>query len=1209
MKRLIAVNLVLLLAMHWPLSAKEVLTLPVSASAQWPVILLDLGQQAALAEDSATRIAMGEISSKERVSSVEVADQEINVFHPGFADWSVAFRFRLKDPPQTKAYRFWARWRQGGEPDVCIQTFEIWAGPDAEHLRNSGTFALKPKGWQAAWISGESLVALQAEDRVIEIRNSGAGQDVKVFDAFLLAPPWAALPVVASVDKPLLLLELGQSPLLAGLEKNPAVQVFIGSASSGIGAESLLTDKDEVQVFHQGFGNWQAHFRFELEPSIPAGRYRFFARYKSGGEVSQVTQRFTIKAGSNPERLATRVELTTTNKTPWEYQWLQAEDSLTLLPGDRWLEINNSGQADGAKVFDAFLLQTEAPAADWMNVEQAQLRNRFLALVKQNPAAKRHLYVLDGPGKNGDTLFTGLAAREAEKHYENLSVAYLIGEPAETMAQQLNINSLPAAMISDANDTLLGMVSQPNSAAEVSRFLADPGKGGNMPVPPAVKTNAPTPVKQGKPAAWLVGGLQDGLAGVSVAGLDSESVLRPNPGQPYVSLQMQGGEMKTWQPAQTQNDGSVDILKAVPHAYGWSRGTGYALLYLHADQAQSIDLHLQQSGIKTQAWLDGNSLALDQDPKPPTVFLSAGERLKTVLKGLTPEGLLATALAEQQEPPRLAKLELAPGWHSLLLKLIMQHDAGQRFFFKALFTDEQGQAIEDMQTQLSDPTAELSLQQIAAQLRPLMFIDAPANLPHPGDAIKLRLDLRWHPILEQPRLPIPLPRFKSRLQLRLVDYGGKQISQREITDLFPGQVEVDFGPIEAPGYYAVYASLFTEDGHLIMHYPADGFSVVRGSAEQKLRLQRKKLWDNDYYALADGDKSFSRAGDYFVWLQRMGIFNSYGGYPGFDQQYRSQWQQARQLGLQLFADSAGDSHWLNDKPEQGARFIDAAASFTRYFKASNEIDIRYEAEWQNLRDPKHWVERVKREYELVHQARQDGHYVGGSLVRPGEGEWFKQALQLGLDRYQDAWDVHAYPQKSPRFGDPLGNGALEDERGVLEAYASLGKKNSLPFWLGETGVKAMHGLTGRRWQAEQTAKMIAWVNSRNDYLGLAFCIAHEYDQAYGRLWDYSMGHKPGEAALYTASALIDGLPYQAVYTGDAAIQAGKFGTTLMIWRDDDKNTVWPLRLDPEQAWLVIDVVGSVHPLTLDASGHAGIAISASPVYVVTKAEYEKLTRF
>ncbi|MDD5631007.1 MAG: hypothetical protein PHI13_03120, partial [Methylococcales bacterium] len=244
--------------------------------------------------------------------------------------------------------------------------------------------------------------------------------------------------------------------------------------------------------------------------------------------------------------------------------------------------------------------------------------------------------------------------------------------------------------------------------------------------------------------------------------------------------------------------------------------------------------------------------------------------------------------------------------------------------------------------------------------------------------------------------------------------------------------------------------------------------------------------------------------------------------------------------------------------------------------------------------------------------RSDAHYVGGSLVRPGDkegaGQWFKQVLQLGLDQHQDAWDVHAYPQKAPRFGGPIGNGENEDERGVLATYASLGRKNSLPFWLGETGAKTMHGLTGRRWQAEQVAKIIAWVNSRSDYLGLAFCIGHEYDLAYGRIWDYSMGHKPGEAAMYTASALIDGLPYKSFDAKDANIQAAYFGETLMIWRTDEAAGNWPLRLDQGKSWVLADAVGHTQELKVDASGYAIIPISSSPVYVLTRTDYERLTR-
>ncbi|MFI3184547.1 MAG: hypothetical protein QX198_01035 [Methylococcaceae bacterium] len=1184
--------------------------LPVLGTIEQPVLLLELGSEPPPAGeiDKTLHVFTGDVAGHEGDTAIQIAKDEISSLHPGFGNWKISFRFNVKSGLPAKPHLFWALWKQGGDPTVCMQTFEIWAGPDSSRLELRATLPIKPKGWEYAWIAADSQVTFKSDDSVIEVRDSGAGHDAKVFDAFLLASPLSSLPASGTADHPLVLLELGNAPLFATAEKSTTLQVQLGTATTGAKTESLLTEKDEVQVFHQGFGTWDAAFRFELNPEIAPGQYRFYARYKSGGEVSQVQQNFTVKAGAKAEELATRAEFSLTNSTPWEYQWLQALATVTVLPGDRWLEITNTGKADGAKVFDAFLLQQETPLGDWMNAQEASERNHFLTLTKAVPDAKRRLMVLDGPGKNSEMLFRGLALDAARPYYEKLSTTYLIGPEAENMARSLNIATLPAALITDDSYTILGVLTEPKSDVEVPRFLADPDKVGTMPIPTVVKVDAPKPLNNGVPEAWLVGGLQDGLSGLSIFGLDNETVLRSNPDQPYLSLQMMGGEMQTWRTATTGINGITDIEASTQHAYGWSRGTGYAQLYLHTDQATQALVHLKQSGIKTSVWLDGQPLNLAVDPN----LQSPGNAIKRLLHGLTTEGLVATALSDKSEAPQLATLNLSPGWHSLLVKLVMQHDQGQRFYFTGLFTDLAGKPLESIKTQLTDPTADLALNRIAARLRPLIFVDAPANLPQPGDALKLRVDMRWHKILEETGLPEPLLRFQAKLRLRLVDYSGNEIAVREITDVFPGIVDVNFDKLNEPGYYAVYPSLYTPDGQLIMHYPADGFSIVQGVAEQKLRLDKKKLWNNDYYALADGDNSFMQEGGYFSWLERIGVYKSFGSYPGFDPQYQAKWEQAKKLGLVLFADSSGDSNWLNDNPKDGQAFIAAAVPFTRYFKATNEIDIRNEAAWQKLREPAHWVQRAHWEYEQAHKQRSDAHYVGGSLVRPGDkdgaGHWFKQVLQLDLDKYQDAWDIHAYPQQAPRFGGPIGNGENEDERGVLAAYASLGKKNSLPFWLGETGAKAMHGLTGRRWQAEQVAKTIAWVNSRSDYLGLAFCIGHEYDLAYGRIWDYSMGHKPGEAALYTASALIDGLPYKEFAAKDANIQAAYFGDTLMIWRSDEAVGKWRLQLSPGKSWVSVDVVGHIQELALDDSGVAELPISVSPVYVLTRSDYQRLTR-
>jgi hypothetical protein len=106
-----------------------------------------------------------------------------------------------------------------------------------------------------------------------------------------------------------------------------------------------------------------------------------------------------------------------------------------------------------------------------------------------------------------------------------------------------------------------------------------------------------------------------------------------------------------------------------------------------------------------------------------------------------------------------------------------------------------------------------------------------------------------------------------------------------------------------------------------------------------------------------------------------------------------------------------------------------------------------------------------------------------------------------------------------------------------------------------------------------------------------------------------MGHKPGEAAMYTASALIDGLPYRAVDAKDTNIQAAYFGETLMLWRTDEATGDWLLKLDPGKPWVLVDVVGHLQELVVDTSGIANILTTNSPVYVLSRSDYERLTRY
>ncbi len=923
----------------------------------------------------------------------------------------------------------------------------------------------------------------------------------------------AELPVLGSPAQPTMVLELGSAPALTKT-RDARVRVTVGELSMHEGDASASTGPDEVTSRHPGFGTWNLAFRFRLKPPSGLGQANFWARWRQGGEPNVCVQAFDIWAGPEPSRLERRGTVRLKPKG-WNYAWIAAQQPLEFKAGDAVVEIRVKGAGHDAKVFDAFML---AP----------------LQAASRPPAA-------GGPG----------------------------GPPETGMA--------------------------------VGSSTVKPA-GGAMTSEKIQASAEPAPLRNGIPEAWLVGGLHDGLAGLSIYGLDSETVMRPNPGEKYFSTQLMGGEFRTWREAASDSAGVTVVEDKAPHSYAWSAGTGYAQLYLHADRASRILLRWRQSGMLTSGWLDGRPLEFAADSTSAPI--NAGGEFPA-----------------DAEPPRRATLNLSPGWHRLLVKLVMRHTQGQRFFFAARFTDTESRPLDAIRTRVADPEADLGLNAAAAKLRPLIYVDAPANLPQSGDPLKVRADIRWHPLAKEKTLDAPLPSFEAVLQLRLTDYSGKQLAVRKIRGRFPAEITVDFGRTPEAGYYAVHPALYSPAGALIMAYPPDGFTVIRGAAAQRERLDEKKLWNNDYYALADGDRSFGQEGGYFSWLERMGIYRSYGAYPGFSSARQAKWELAKQRGLILFADSAGDSDWLNDKPEDGRKFIDALAPFTRYFKASNEIDTRREAKFQKLRDPEHWVRRAQWEYEYLHQVRPDAHYVGGSLVRPGDmartqgypdglgpGRWFVEVLKLGLDKYQDAWDVHAYPRDPPRLGGPIGNSESEDERGVLAAYASLGRTNTLPFWLGETGAKAAYGHDGRRWQAEQAAKMIAWANSRRDYLGIAFCIAHEYDWGYGRLWDYSMGHKPGEAALYTAGALIDGLPYRSIDTRDPKVQAAWFGETFMIWRTDETDSEWRLSLDPSKSWLAVDVVGRARALSVGGDGAANITISASPAYVLPKAEYERLMR-
>ena len=175
----------------------------------------------------------------------------------------------------------------------------------------------------------------------------------------------------------------------------------------------------------------------------------------------------------------------------------------------------------------------------------------------------------------------------------------------------------------------------------------------------------------------------------------------------------------------------------------------------------------------------------------------------------------------------------------------------------------------------------------------------------------------------------------------------------------------------------------------------------------------------------------------------------------------------------------------------------------------------------------------------------------------------------------------------------------------LKCYKTLGKKNKHPFWLGETGARACHGRDSRRWQTEMVAKMTACICSRKDFHYIGFlwpwrCIPTVKPS------DIPTSHNPADAALYVASALIDGFEYQKLNLGKN-IQAAKFGPTIMLWSVRGKQLV-QLSLDHKQKWVKVDVVGRITPLKINNKVYE-IHIDKSPVYILTDKKYQELTAF
>ena len=1005
-----------------------------------------------------------------------------------------------------------------------------------------------------------------------------------------LPRPNLDLPVSATEEHPVYLFEA--APFVPGTRAEPeGVRLFSGEITDHEG-DTVSTFGDTLLCLHHaGYKASSATWRYRLDERMAPGHYEVWTNYTQGGVAAQ---QFTVGAGATAEAVTARASFTQ-HAESWQRLWRRGS-KLTLYPGDTILEITMSGMATAQKSVEGFLLVRTGDLPAGMTAAGGQARLTCASFTPQK--ITRRLYVLEGERARDSDGYFQVMTGEGAAAGAGTRVTILDGEEARQVARGAHVPGVPALISMDDRYAVLGVLTGPQSAAKVLRFLQDPVKNGARPALPEAPEEAASPLHDGVPAAWLVAGVWGGPGGLSLYGLDTEPHLRPAPGDPVALSFFDRYQASSWRGAATTPSGLCVIQPATDDCL-WSRGAAYAHLYVKADQAGEVRLHLIHTGIESGGWLEGQAVAFAEDPQPPSAFSAWMKTSPPAAEaGLTDQGNPVPVKLAARQKPCVATLKLAPGWHRLLLKLVMQQGKGEVFAFGACFTDAGGEPAVGLTTRLADPEANRAARAPAVRLTTLIGVDAPANLPRAGEPVQLRVDLRWLTDLgpgavDPAQVPSPILPFPGKLVLTLTDYDGQVVTRTEITGRFPAQATVKLAKPLPAGYYAVQPTLYDDQGRLIATYPPDGFSVIGGTAAPQERKLDKKMAVT-FYFMVEGYKEV-----YFPWMLRMGIYRNVGSHNAFAQPL---WEAAKAQGLLLSADFW--DYWNNESPESKQKLAQESAPYTRWFKSMNEIDIVPQRP-----TPERMVERTKWEYEAAHAARSDAVYTGPSLVRVGVDDWFEQCLKLGLDQYVDAWDVHAYPQRPPRLDGTIANSPKETELGVLQAYEKLGRTNTKPFWVGETGARASHGRDARRWQAETVAKMVAWANARPDIQVIGFLVPWESPRATrGFDWlDIPVAHQPAEAAYYTASALIDGFPCRRVKADNPDIDAAWFGDTFMIWTAGPEST-YTLKLEKPGAWVRVEVDGRVRPLAVASDGTATLQVTGEPCYVLRQDRYKRLTR-
>lgn len=957
------------------------------------------------------------------------------------------------------------------------------------------------------------------------------------------------------------------------------------TAFSTDGAKSYSKDGwRTIQL--DGHADSQITLDYELSENTTPGRYRAHTLFKIGGVADQ---QFDIWAGASPNDLAPRLTFKQNNGKSWEAAWRVADGTLMLFPGDRFLRIVNSGKASERKLLRSVVLSLDEPLSEGMTAAGSETRQRLVEREISEPRGK--LVILEGENAKAAEPIYGALTQQPEAIADQ-PVQILYGEEARELALTYGVRDLPTLLAIGSSGVTLGVLVAPEQSSEVESFLANPSVPETVhdAVNQRLGMDEPSSaLESGRIAQWLIGGTYSGPAGLSLWGLDWEPRIRPNPGDTLLVKAFDRGWKDGWKSAAADPDG-LFVVQEQSGGYTWSKGSAYAHVYVHAQQPTRAQLHLVQSGVETFGWLNGTAVSFEKDSDAPKLIRQADTKINRptsqTAEGSTDQGNVIEVRSARREGPVVAELNLEAGWNRVLVKLVVQHEKGDRFAFSTLLTDRRGDPVDGLQTAVADPEIDAASQRMARQLQPLVHTDAPFNLVHAGDPVSLEIDFnrlaktRAEQAEPEQAPPLLLP-IEARLIAEITDYDGKILKTVEQDVTVPGRVDLEIGQYDDLGYYAVQLSLRNSVDQLIMAYPPDGFSVIGGTSAQKQRRDDKEM-SVTYYFMQPQYETL-----YFPYMERIGIFRNIGGSNG---KALDMYRDAKERGITLIADL-----W-NRNAEYSEGYIEETAPYVDFYKSFNEVDIRPDTHGT----PQFWVDKTRKEYELIQKYDPDATFLGASFARPGTSDWFRECMKLGLDQYHDVWDVHCYPQRPPVLGGTMSNSPNETELGILKVYEELGRTNKLPFWIGETGARCSHGEDARRWQADTVTKMVACSLSREDFERIGFLVPWWYTRERGSLSDIETGHMPGEAAYYTASALIDGFnQYERLDMGEG-VQAARFGPTVLAWTTGSDREI-KLPIDVKDDYVIVDVVGRVSDLKSNK-----MMLSSSPVYVVPKKVYRQL---